>query len=262
MEKVGVQPGTDFTVSVVSHSQIGLIKNLLADIDKHCRDSRFELILTLNVEEVLPVALDDYFFPIKIIRNPSPLGFGANHNQAFKRGSGQYFCVMNPDIRLSSNPFQLLLSCLIDSSAGVAGPVVLGVDGGVEDSARRFPSPLKILCKVFGKCRGSDYLVAGVPIFPDWVGGMCMLFPSRVFREIRGFDQRYFLYYEDVDICGRLLLAGYKSVVCPKVSVVHDAQRSSHRNLKYLRWHLSSMMRFFLSPVYWRLQWRKVSGRA
>ena len=260
MEKIEEPSAMDVTISVVSHAQIDLIKNLLDDILRHCRASRFELILTLNVDELLPFSLDNYFFPIKIIRNPSPQGFGANHNQAFKHASGQYFCVMNPDIRLSSNPFQRLLSCLVDSSAGVAAPVVLGVDGVIEDSARRFPSPLKIICKVFGKCRGSDYPVADAPIFPDWVGGMCMVFPSPVFREIGGFDQRYFLYYEDVDICGRLMLSGYKSVVCPQVTVVHHAQRSSHRNLKYLRWHLASMMRFFLSPVYWRLQWHKVSG--
>ena len=115
MEKVEGLPAIDVTISVVSHSQIGLIKNLLEDIDKHCRDSHFELILTLNVDEVLPFSLNDYFFPIKIIRNPNPLGFGANHNQAFKHAYGQYFCVINPDIRLSSNPFSGLLSCFSDS---------------------------------------------------------------------------------------------------------------------------------------------------
>ena len=262
MEKVEGLPAIDVTISVVSHSQIGLIKNLLEDIDHHCGDSYFELVLTLNVDEVLPFSLNNYFFPIKIIRNPNPLGFGANHNQAFKYACGQYFCVMNPDIRLSSNPFLGLLSCFSDSTFGVVAPVVLGVDGAIEDSARRFPSPLKILCKAFGKCQGADYAVANAMIFPDWVGGMCMVFPSTVFAKIGGFDQRYFLYYEDVDLCGRLMLSGYKSLVSPQATVVHHAQRSSHRNLKYLRWHLASMMRFFLSPVYWRLQWRKVSGRA
>ncbi|MFZ2391328.1 MAG: glycosyltransferase family 2 protein [Rhodoferax sp.] len=261
MEKVEAQSAPDFTVSVVSHSQLGLIKNLLGDIDKHCRDSHFELILTLNVDEVLPFSLNDYFFSIKIIRNANPLGFGANHNQAFKQSSGRYFCVMNPDIRLDHNPFQPLLSCLVASTAGVAAPVVLGVDGGVEDSARRFPSPLKILCKVFGGCRGADYAVADAPVFPDWVGGMCMVFPSAVFKKMGGFDARYFLYYEDVDLCGRLMLSGYKSVLCPQATVIHHAQRSSHRKLKYLRWHLASMMRFFLSSVYWRLQWHKLFGR-
>jgi N-acetylglucosaminyl-diphospho-decaprenol L-rhamnosyltransferase len=262
MEKVEVQSMTDLTISVVSHLQANLIKNLLDDIDRYCRDSRFELILTLNVDEALPFSLNDYFFPIKIIKNHFQLGFGANHNQAFEQACSQYFCVMNPDIRMRSNPFQLLLSCLVDSSAGVVAPVVLGVDGGIEDSARHFPSPLKILCKAFGKFRGSDYVVADVPIFPDWVGGMCMVFPSTVFRKVEGFDQRYFLYYEDVDLCGRLMLSGYRSVVCPQATVVHHAQRSSHRNLKYMRWHLASMMRFFLSSVYWRLQWHKLFGRA
>jgi N-acetylglucosaminyl-diphospho-decaprenol L-rhamnosyltransferase len=262
MDNLAESSAIDVTISVVSHSQIELIKNLLDDINEHCRSSHLELILTLNANEVLFFSLDDYFFPIKIIRNHRPLGFGANHNQAFTRGTGRYFCVMNPDIRLHSNPFQMLLSCLFDSSAGVVAPVVLGVDGRLEDSARRFPSPSKILCKVLGMCRGSDYAVAEFPIFPDWVGGMCMLFASSVFREIRGFDERYFLYYEDVDLCGRLLLAGYKSVVCPQAVVVHHAQRASHRSPKYLRWHLASMMRFFLSSVYWRLQWRKVSGQS
>jgi GT2 family glycosyltransferase len=117
------------------------------------------------------------------------------------------------------------------------------------------------LAKVFGKGQGADYVVAKDPFFPDWVGGMCMVFPVNVFEKLNGFDQHYFLYYEDVDICGRLMLSGHKSVVCPDATVVHNAQRSSHRNLKYLRWHLASMLRFFLSTVYWRLQWRKWTGQ-
>lgn len=262
MEKVAGQSAPDLTVSVVSHAQINLVKNLLDDIDRHCKASHFELILTFNVDEALPFSLDDYSFPTRIIRNASSLGFGANHNQAFKHASGQYFCVMNPDIRLGHNPFQQLLACLVETSAGVVAPVVLGFDGGVEDSARRFPSPLKILCKAFGRCRGPDYVVAESPIFPDWVGGMCMVFPSTVFKNIGGFDQRYFLYYEDVDLCGRLMLSGYPAVVCPQATVVHHAQRSSHRNLKYMCWHMASMTRFFLSSVYWRLQWHKLFGRA
>jgi GT2 family glycosyltransferase len=261
MEKVAVLTTVDVAISVVSHGQLNLVKNLLGDINRHCSGSRIELILTLNVEEVLGFSENDYFFPIKTIRNSYPLGFGANHNQAFNQACGHFFCVMNPDIRLNSNPFPALLSCFSDPCFGVLAPVVLGADGGVENSARRFPSPLKILAKGFGKGQGADYIVAKAPFFPDWVGGMCMVFPVNVFEKLKGFDQRYFLYYEDVDICGRLMLSGYKSVVCPDATVVHHAQRRSHRNLKYLRWHLASMLRFFLSSVYWRLQWRKWAGR-
>jgi N-acetylglucosaminyl-diphospho-decaprenol L-rhamnosyltransferase len=76
---------------------------------------------------------------------------------------------------------------------------------------------------------------------------------------LHGFDERYFLYYEDVDLCGRLCLAGLRVVVCPDSQVVHHAQRSSRRSLKYLRWHLASMLRFFLSPVYRQLKARRRS---
>jgi GT2 family glycosyltransferase len=109
-----------------------------------------------------------------------------------------------------------------------------------------------------GGCKGSDYPVTDIPFFPDWVGGMCMVFPVAVFKQLGGFDQRYFLYYEDVDLCGRLKLSGYHAVVCPQATVIHHAHRSSHRQLKYLRWHLASMLRFFLSSVYWHLLWRKL----
>lgn len=244
------------SISVVSHSQMGLIAQLLVDIEERCRDSNFELILTLNLDEKLPFALDSFSYPIKLLRNATPMGFGANHNQAFTHATGRYFCVMNPDIRLNSNPFSALLACLRVSSVGVVAPLVLGEDGEVEDSARRFPGPLKILCKVFGRCQDVDYAIKDAPIYPDWVGGMFMLFPRGVFDRLGGFDERYFLYYEDVDICARLRLLGYEVLVCPQAKVTHHAQRSSHRSFKYLRWHLRSMTRFFLSPVYRRLRSR------
>lgn len=257
MENITAKSAAEISISVVSHGQIDLIESLLHDIDEHCRTVPIELILTLNLEETLPFAADSFSFPIKVVHNPTPQGFAANHNQAFVHATGRYFCVMNPDIRFNKDPFPALLSCLQSPSIGVAAPIVVGESGAVEDSARRFPTPLKILCKVFGKCKGGDYVLKDETIFPDWVGGMFMLFPSGVFREIGGFDTRFFLYYEDVDLCARLTLRDYRVVVCHEVSVVHHARRTSHANLRYLWWHVTSASRFFLSPVYRQLRHRK-----
>lgn len=245
------------SISVVSHKQIRLIDNLLRDLDKQCRSSSFEVLLTLNLEESLPFRLGDFPFPIIVIRNSVPQGFAANHNQAFNHAKGKYFCVINPDIRLKDDPFQALTSCLQAPSVGVAGPLVVNASGEIEDSARRFPSPFKILCKAFGKCKGSDYAVSERVIYPDWIGGMFMLFRYDVFAQMKGFDPGFFLYYEDVDLCARIRLQGYEVALCPAASVMHDARRDSHRKMKYFRWHLTSMLRFFLSPVYWRLHVRK-----
>lgn len=256
MEKIS--PTSKISVSVVSHGQVDLIVNLLCDIQTHCTATPIELILTLNLAESLPFTLAEFSFPIKVIRNAIPLGFGANHNQAFRQAQGLFFCVINPDIRLEGNPFLPLATSLLNEKIGVVAPVVMNAQGAIEDSARHFPSPLKILCKVLGKCRGSDYEIHDVAITPDWVAGMFMLFRHTVFQQLGGFNERYFLYYEDVDLCARLRLQGYEVMLYPQAHVVHHAQRSSHRNVKYLRWHITSMLRFFLSYAFWQWQYQKL----
>lgn len=251
MEKItGITPPPKISISVVSHEQIHLVANLLHDLTKFCHVSTFELILTLNLNENLPFTLDEFNFPIKIIHNPKPLGFAANHNQAFTQATGAFFCVMNPDIRLHDDPFAILLTCLRDTAVGVVAPLILNEKGIMEDSVRRFPTPLIILCKALGRCKNSDYVVNDQLLFPDWVGGMFMLFSREMFATIHGFDDHYFLYYEDVDLCARLTLRGYKVCLSPKSKVIHQAQRTSHHNLRYLCWHFASMIRFFLSQPF------------
>jgi hypothetical protein len=248
------------TISIVSHRQIELVEKLFADIARHCNTEAIEIILTLNLPEELPFSESDFPYSLRILRNPYPRGFGENHNRAFKIAGSDFFCVMNPDISFEKDPFQPLLECLKDASIGVAAPLVLNEVGNIEDSARCFPTPLKILCKALGGGRGNDYDVKNEVIFPDWVGGMFMLFPRGIFAQLDGFDQRFFLYYEDVDLCARLRLQGYRVALSPHAKVTHYAHRSSHRKLKYLRWHLASMMRFFCSAVFGRTCWFKFKG--
>jgi len=245
------------TISIVSHQQAHLVSQLLADIDRYC-GPQVEVIVTQNVQEEQPIDTGKYLHNIKLISNTSPKGFGANHNAAFALAKGRYFCVMNPDVRFSANPFAELLACLSNSHVGIAAPLVLSTDGSIEDSARRFPTPIQILAKSLGSMRLPDYVTDNGIVSPDWVAGMFMLFPAAVFRRIGGFDARYYLYSEDVDLCARLKLAGYEIAMCPKVQVVHEARRQSHRDWKYLRWHFRSMLRFFLSKPFFAIVWRRM----
>lgn len=241
------------SVSIVSHSQAHLLKALLGDLHQYCNSTSIEVLVTLNLPETLPFGLTDFGFPVIVIENPQPKGFAANHNQAYAKSSGQYFCVLNPDVRLVDDPFPTLLGCLGSGAVGIAAPMVVDEQGRIEDSARRFPTPFKIICKVFGGCNGADYEMIGEIISPDWVGGMFMLFPRSVFAKMGGFNQHFHLYYEDVDLCARLRLHGYDVVLCPAVRVIHEARRDSHRKLKYLMWHLASILRYFCSPVFFKV---------
>jgi hypothetical protein len=237
----------ELLISIVSHRQGALAARLLEDLQRLPSTLGAEIVLTLNVPEPVPD-----FGRIRVVRNAAPRGFGANHNAAFRAFPSRKFCVLNPDLRLPADPFAALLP-LVGGADALAAPAIVNERGAIEDSARRLPTPFSILRKAFFDA-GLDYQYRDALLYPEWVAGMFLLFDSDAFRGAGGFDERYFLYYEDVDLCCRLRLAGRRVVVDPRVRVVHDARRTSHRDPRYLRWHLQSMLRFFTSPTYRRLR--------
>lgn len=236
----------NISISIVSHLQAGLVAELFNDLKMQHSSQNIQIILTLNISEKLSFNIDDYEFPVQVINNQYPKGFGANHNQAFEYCNTPYFCVLNPDIRLQDNPFPLLIDELNKHSSALIAPKVVNPEGAVEDSVRKFPTPLSILKKILQKKRSADYPTNHIIFNPDWVGGMFMLFRSEAFKQIGGFDQRYFLYYEDVDICRTLHQSKNGIIYTPNTSVIHAARRTSHKNLRYLILHLTSMLRFFI----------------
>ena len=239
-----VQSGKLVSISIVSHLHGPLVHDLLQDIARHCSD--IEVLLTINVEETLRFDPAGLAFPLRIIRNAAPRGFGANHNAAFREASGGYFCVLNPDIRLDADPFPALIEALAQEKVGVVAPKVVNSEGEIEDNARRFPTLSVVLRKALSGEQHHDYEIADQPLHPDWVAGMFMLLRSAVFRQAGGFDERYFLYYEDVDLCLRLRRFGYGALLEPRAQARHDARRASHSDVLHLLWHIRSLARFFL----------------
>ena len=237
---------------MVSHRQGALVQPLLADLTALVRSVEIHVTLTQNVPEDVDEDWEKLPFPVHVIRNRRPLGFAANHNQASREErefESEYFCVLNPDLRLTEDPFPALLECLAHPALGAVAPLVRNPAGDIEDNCRKFPTPWSI----FQKALGTDttlYCSVEESLNPDWIAGMFMVFPRRSFEHVGGFDQRFHLYYEDVDICARLRLAGYRVALCPAATVIHDARRESHRNLGHMGWHLTSMLRFFSSRPY------------
>jgi GT2 family glycosyltransferase len=233
------------SVSIVSHGQGDLVSEALADLAHFADSLHFEVILTTNIPERLPFPAVDFPCPVTVVENTSPKGFGANHNAAFRLAKGAWFCVMNPDIRLPENPFPLLIEEIERQHAAVIAPAVLSPAGQVEDSIRRFPTPLSLAGKMLGLSDGRYPFSVGDETFSaDWVGGMFMLFRAEDYRHVGGFDEGFFLYYEDVDICTRLWETGSRVLACPKAQVVHSARRASRRTPRYMRWHACSMVRY------------------
>lgn len=238
---------TKLTLSVVSHGHGALIAALLGDIGRYV-STPLRVELTLNRPDPEESwAKHHYPFEIETIRNASPKGFGANHNAALGRARTDMFCVLNPDIRLTSDPFPTLATQLSDHGTGVVAPLVVGPNLSPEDHARDFPSIFSLTAKAMGSRHATPPPHGETVYHPDWVAGMFMMFKCETLRSVGGFDERYFLYYEDVDLCARLRERGLQVAVCPAASVIHAARRESRRNLQFAFWHLRSALRFLAS---------------
>lgn len=244
--------------SIVSHNQNALVGHLLADLDNAGPQSDFCVLVTQNTLDYqpplkLPPALMEqgrYFEH----QNMKPKGFGANHNAAFLRAEKLFpahrfdrFCVLNPDIRMDPAVFAQLGEALADQPGrGVVAPNIVSVTGQSEDFARFRPSFFRLVRKLLLGDKGRFPTPMHGPYEPDWFAGMFMLFDVPCFSRIQGFDESYFMYYEDVEICIRARRFGYRPTVLPDYQVVHLAQRSSHRDLRLAFHHLVSMLRFLI----------------
>lgn len=241
--KVLMATSEQITLSIVSHGQASLIRSLLADLAE-LPQQNFEVLITVN----LPEDESPYYghpFPLRIIRNNTPKGFGANHNAAFGQANASWFAVVNPDIRIKSLDLHTLLSPFHDQCVAAVAPLVLSGDGKLEDSARRFPTFTRFAKRVLLRQRDADYNVGLVPYPVDWVAGMFVVFRRDAYQKIGGFDdRRFFMYLEDADICRRLGNIGWKVMVNPSVQIIHMAQRASRRNLRHMRWHAISAIRY------------------
>lgn len=216
---------------------------LLQDL-AHCTGIA-QVLITQNLPEPPIACPDSLTTRVRTICNTHPQGFAANHNQAFKHCNTALFAVLNPDIHIQSDPFPTLAHTLANNKTGMVAPAVYHPNGTAEDSARHFPTLRQLFGKLLGLGDGRIHFNTQIPVAVDWTAGMFMLFKADTYRALGGFDEGFFLYYEDVDICVRLWKSGHAVVLHPGVHVIHAAQRASRRNLRYLKWHAASMLRYF-----------------
>jgi GT2 family glycosyltransferase len=183
-------------------------------------------------------------FPhLHVIANSRNLGFAAAVNQGVKRSRGRYLLLLNPDAFLSAGSLRSLVSFLdAEPGVGIVGPRIVNPDGSLQGSARAFP---RLATALFGRTSLLSRLFPGNPFTRrqvlvlaarrdrpqpvDWVSGACMFVRRRVLDEVGLLDERFFLYWEDADICWRARQGGWLVVYHPRVSVTHLIGACSRR---------------------------------
>jgi len=244
-----------FSISIVSHGHSQLVISLLKDLSRLNR-ADMEVILTWN----LPTEIDyidpkNYPFRLTSIRNTHSKGFASNHNAAFRYSTGKNFVILNPDIEIENDPFNDMREIIEKYPDSVCAPRIVNAQNELEDSARSFPTPLSLIKKVVAKAMRKKIPVEKLREYdgllsPDWIAGMFMVIPRAVYEKLGGLDERYFLYYEDVHFCALARCNNIAVYVSKTATATHHARRESHRNFRFLNWHLKSALRFFTSKAY------------
>jgi GT2 family glycosyltransferase len=236
----------DITISVVSHGQDRLLAGLLDDLsattlNKSCAVR--SILITHNLGSPELDCSKSIVERFHVIINARPKGFGANHNSAFARCDTDWFAVLNPDIRFGADVFDRLIEHARPED-GVLAPSLVEPASGALAPRRGLLTPWEIFRRRLPNWQPPTHTV--------WFPGAFLLIRSAAFRQIGGFDERYHLYVEDFDLCARLRLAGWKLHDVPEVHVEHSAQRSSHVDWRYLRWHVASLLKLWTSSAFWR----------
>lgn len=256
------------TLTVVSHGHGHQVLDMLHTFIQSglLRYWQVQAIVTLNIPEPeLRRALQQtqWPFPVHMLENAHPIGFGANHNQASQHTRTDWLCIVNPDIRwcpiaAAQAPDHLTAALTMPNTAngtpiGLYCPTQVTAEGLRQDYARTLPTPWSVALRWAARQCGIKKPLGVAPGTSQahWVNGACMLFPSSVYRQLGGFNERYFMYCEDVDICLRLQLQGHQLATIP-ITVVHAAQRNTRRQRQHLYWHIRSLLKLWCSSTFWR----------
>ena len=229
-------------ISIVSHGHAELLPGLIHSLKKN--DLISQIILTINVPEVLPNISDP---KLTIIKNDFPRGFGENHNNAFLNCNQDFFCVLNPDITIIGDLFPNLIEMFNIKNVAVVAPKVIDEYGIRQDNMRDYLYFYNIVTHLLLyrilRLKYNKYSSTNI-VYPEWVAGMFMLFKSGIYKLVGGFDNNYYMYCEDMDICRRISKNKYKIIGSNTVFVVHSARRASRRNIQHFFWHLKSLITF------------------
>lgn len=197
-------------------------------------------------------------FPwVRLEDNPGNPGYASACNRGIRATTQPYVFILNSDVEFQEDGMGAVLDYLdAHPHVGALGPLVLNSDRSVQMSCRRFPSMFENLVHGFLGDIWPDnpytrsYQMKGLcrdePTDVDWVSGAAMLLRREAAERVGGFDETYFMYVEDVDICWRVQEAGYRVVYHPAFRLVHHIGRtSSQQSVRMLYHHHRSMFVFF-----------------
>ena len=215
---------SELSIIIVSYNSEKELKSCLDSIFE-TTDKDFEVIIIDNNSQDSSVAIIRSFKDAVLIENDENLGFARAVNQGLKLARGRYCLLLNPDTKVTRGAVRTLLNCTKDQTGFAAiGPRLVNLDGTVQSSCFNFPSIKNAILEFWlgKKDKFSKYYPKfKKPTEVEAIVGAAMLIPKTALNCVGFFDERYFMYFEDLDWCRRANKMGLKIYYCPKAEFLH-----------------------------------------
>lgn len=233
----------ELSIVILNYQSNGLLKQCLRGLAAARIRLEHELIVVDNHSIPSPAAFIRKEFPqVRLIESPFNGGYAAGNNLGLMAARGRYVLILNPDIAVFPGVIEQLHAFLESHpSAAVVAPKLVNPDRTTQMSCYRFPDPLIPILRRsplgrfrFAKRRLRSYLMMdwahNATQAVDWVLGACIMVRMSAIERVGLFDERFFLYFEDVDWCRRFWDAGYQVYYVSAAELVHFHQRISAVN--------------------------------
>jgi GT2 family glycosyltransferase len=228
-------------IIIVNYNCTDYTIRCIDSIKRHTQSCWTSIIVIDNNSNDIPDRIAESFPDIQLIKNSRNIGFGKAINYGLKLSKLKYTILINPDALIPDESlFDVINYLEKHKEIAVAGPKILEWNGNIQGSARRFPtawtsicgrkSPLTRMSPGNSITRREFICFNGEKHKPqtvDWVSGACMIIRRDAIKQVGGFDSRFFMYWEDADLCKRLKKLGWKIVYYPKAQVYHQTGKSS-----------------------------------
>lgn len=232
----------DLSIIIINWNSKDYLRGCLKSIAVNISDLKFEILVIDNASYDGSAQMVAVEFPhVSFIQSDRNLGFSGGNNRAVRQAKGSFLLFLNPDTIMEEDALLTLVQTLRRLPDGaIAGARLLNTDRTLQTSCvQSFPT-------ILNQVLGSDLLYRWFPRSTLWgmaalfeaskepepvevISGACLMIKREIFERVGGFDEHYFMYSEDVDLCFKIYQIGFKSYYVPAASVIHHGGGSSQK---------------------------------
>ncbi|MCI1922063.1 MAG: glycosyltransferase family 2 protein [Liquorilactobacillus nagelii] len=245
----------ELTIAIIVFNNYENVKKTVDTIETHTRSDikkKIYLIDNSTGENIINLESIINYKDTIIIKNKKNLGFAKANNVILKNLESEYHAIVNPDIVLKEDSFYKILNFMDKKKVDMAIPRLANPDGTIQLDYRREISLFDILIRPFkGKIFKKRYMFHtmqdhdfSVPFEVPFGQGSFLVIRTNLMKKLDGFDENFFMYLEDADLCKRVNKIS-KLIYFPGTTVTHLWSRGSHRNIKLLYFHICSLIKYF-----------------